>query len=86
MLPRFLAAMRLSSSRHRAHNVNTKTLPGPWDKPGSIPRANISSEELVYVSRLPNIGQHVPEYSSPSSSLESSLRILLVNQKRDCCY
>ena len=72
MLPRFLAAMRLISSRHRAHNANTKKLPGLWDKPGSIPRANISPEELVYVSCLPNIGQHVLEYSFPSSSLDSS--------------
>lgn len=60
MLLRFLTAMGLSNSRHMPHNEKTKTLPGLWDKLGSISRANISSEELVYVSCLLNIGQYMP--------------------------
>lgn len=66
MLLTFLAAMGLSSGRHMTHDTNTKTLPSLWDKPGR-PRANISSEELMSMSRLPTIGWHVLEYSSPSS-------------------
>lgn len=68
MLPRFLAAMGLSSSRHRAHNANTKSLRGLWDKPGSI---HIIRRACVCVSPA-NIGQNLLEYSSLSSSLESS--------------
>lgn len=51
MLLRFPDAMRLSRSRHRAQNTNTKTLPGPWDETGSIRRIDISLEELVCVSQ-----------------------------------
>lgn len=71
MLPTFLTAMGLSSGRHRTPDTDTKTLPSLWDKQGRA-RANISSEELMSMSLPPTIGQHVPEYSSPSSPLELS--------------
>lgn len=73
MLPKFLVTMVLSSSRHRAHNADTKPLPGLWDKPGSLPREN-APDELAYISHPACIGQQVSEQASSSySSLQSSL-------------